>query len=493
MFASTQGRSGMVSVHGVNANLALMDAPASNAKTRRIENVSVAIVAIEWSAVVATCYLTSVIYYTIVLEQWPPALQYVPTGCLIASLMLLAAAGLRQYAAVQAQPRDRYLWGGVAAVTLAFSLFLSILFVFKVTDTYSRGTFFSQFVGVNIALLITRGAIHSYLRQAVSSGNVEARKAVLIGEAPIDGGILGSLRQFGIQWAGVLQFPLGNPADASSTTVRAFVERCRGLKPDDIIFLAAPADLPRIAALVDALSELPVTVHVIPTGASGIWGSAQIANLGETVTIQVLRPPLSQVDLALKRAFDICVAGLSLILVSPLLLLVSLAIKVDSPGPVFFRQNRHGYNNEPIPVLKFRTMKVLEDGETASTFTQARQTDPRLTRLGRFLRRTNIDELPQLLNILRGEMSVVGPRPHPIALNAIFQERIAPFSRRHRVKPGLTGWAQVHGYRGATDTLEKMQRRIDHDLYYIDNWSMMLDLKILIMTLFSRSAYSNAY
>jgi exopolysaccharide biosynthesis polyprenyl glycosylphosphotransferase len=257
--------------------------------------------------------------------------------------------------------------------------------------------------------------------------------------------------------------------------------------------LATPSDLPRIALLIDALSELPVAVHVIPTGMNELWASAKIADFCGTATIQVLRPPLSVFDLAVKRGFDIFVAAVGLMMLSPLLFFVSLAIKLDSRGPILFRQNRHGYNNEVIPVIKFRTMTVVENGETATTFTQAKANDSRLTRLGRILRRTNIDELPQLFNVLRGEMSIIGPRPHPIALNAMFQERIAPFSRRHNVKPGLTGWAQVNGFRGATDTLEKMQRRIKHDLYYIDNWSFMLDLKIMVMTLVSKSAYQNAF
>jgi lipopolysaccharide/colanic/teichoic acid biosynthesis glycosyltransferase len=137
-------------------------------------------------------------------------------------------------------------------------------------------------------------------------------------------------------------------------------------------------------------------------------------------------------------------------------------------------------------------MTVLEDGETATTFRQAKMNDVRLTRLGRILRKTNIDELTQLFNVLSGEMSIVGPRPHPLALNAIFRQRISLFSRRHNVRPGLTGWAQVHGWRGETDTEEKMRQRIQHDLYYIEHWSFMLDIKIILMTLFSRSAYQNA-
>jgi Undecaprenyl-phosphate glucose phosphotransferase len=268
------------------------------------------------------------------------------------------------------------------------------------------------------------------------------------------------------------------------------VETCRAFKPDDIIFLALPTDLPRIACVADALSELPVTVHIIPIGASDLWLSSKVVNLGGIVTVQVLHPPLSALDLVAKRAFDMCIAGLALLVLSPLLLIVSLAIRLDSRGPVFFRQTRHGYDNEIIRVLKFRSMTTIEDGRH---FKQAVKNDPRVTRLGCILRRTNIDELPQLVNVLLGEMSIVGPRPHPIALNQAFAERISPFSRRHKVKPGITGWAQVNGYRGETDTIEKMRRRIECDLYYIDNWSFLLDIKIILMTLFSKRAYTNAF
>jgi lipopolysaccharide/colanic/teichoic acid biosynthesis glycosyltransferase len=175
---------------------------------------------------------------------------------------------------------------------------------------------------------------------------------------------------------------------------------------------------------------------------------------------------------------------------SPLFLAVSLAIKHDSRGPVFFRQARHGYNNETIDVLKFRTMTTMEPGDK---FTQAVRNDARVTTVGRVLRQTNIDELPQLINVLRGEMSIVGPRPHATAHNEMFVDKITPFSRRHNDKPGITGWAQVNGYRGETDTLEKMQRRVECDLFYIDNWSFLLDLKIIMLTFFSKKVYLNAY
>ena len=181
---------------------------------------------------------------------------------------------------------------------------------------------------------------------------------------------------------------------------------------------------------------------------------------------------------------------MGLALLAPWLTLIAIAIKMDSRGPILFRQTRDGYSNETIKVFKFRSMTQREDGDD---FVQAVRNDSRVTRVGAILRRTNIDELPQLINVLRGEMSIVGPRPHATAHNKMFEGRISVFSRRHVVKPGITGWAQVNGHRGATETLEKMQRRVEHDLYYIDNWSFWLDLRIMIMTVFSKTAYTNAY
>jgi exopolysaccharide biosynthesis polyprenyl glycosylphosphotransferase len=211
--------------------------------------------------------------------------------------------------------------------------------------------------------------------------------------------------------------------------------------------------------------------------------------MGDLRTLQVSRPPLATLDRAIKRGFDVVAATLGLLLLAPLFAFAAIAIKLESPGDVFFRQKRHGYNNTTIDVFKFRTMFVANE----DCFVQAKRKDARVTHVGRMLRRTNIDELPQLLNVLLGDMSIVGPRPHATAHNQMFEGRILPFSRRHNIKPGITGWAQVNGHRGETDTLEKMQRRVEHDLYYIDNWSFLLDIKIILLTLFSKRAYLNAY
>ena len=273
-------------------------------------------------------------------------------------------------------------------------------------------------------------------------------------------------------------------------TIREIISQLRALRADDIIVLATNDVMPTIFDFTASLSELPLGIHIVPVDALNALASLQIAEFDSLQTIQVYRPPLSMFELCVKRAFDFTLALIGLIMLSPLFLIVSIAIKLDTPGPVFFRNTRHGFNNEKIRVLKFRSMTTIEDG---GQFTQATKDDPRVTSIGRIIRRTNIDELPQLINVLRGEMSLVGPRPHATAHNALFNDVIAPFSRRHNVKPGITGWAQVNGYRGATDALEKMQRRIEYDLYYIDNWSFLFDLKIILMTLFSKRAYLNAY
>jgi exopolysaccharide biosynthesis polyprenyl glycosylphosphotransferase len=215
-----------------------------------------------------------------------------------------------------------------------------------------------------------------------------------------------------------------------------------------------------------------------------------LAHVGGICTVCLARTPLTRKDQIIKRAFDLSVSSLLLILSAPLLLFIAALIKLDSKGPVIFRQRRNGFNQREFRVFKFRTMSTLDDGPVIR---QATRNDQRITSIGKILRATNVDELPQLLNVILGDMSLVGPRPHAVAHNNIYEERIRLYARRHNVKPGITGWAQVHGFRGETDSIQKMRDRVEHDLHYIDHWSLMLDIKILFMTLFSLRSYRNAY
>jgi Undecaprenyl-phosphate glucose phosphotransferase len=374
-----------------------------------------------------------------------------------------------------------------------------MMFVLKISEDYSRATVMVQAASVGLAVLCTRTIWFSLLQRAIASGLVDARRVILIGDpehcvhfaarAMATG--IRTIRSFELQTA-----PAHSSVHARPNTVedlsdaRQLIADCRPLRVDDIIILISQQEIPSALALASALSDLPVDVHVVPVGSLELMAMSRITQFGNMVTMRILQSPLTPFNQAIKRGFDIVAATVGLILLSPLFVIVSLAIKLDSRGPVIFLQTRHGYNNEPIRVLKFRSMIVMEDG---ANFTQVTRHDPRVTRLGRFLRRTNIDELPQLFNVLAGDMSIVGPRPHATAQNEAFAQLISSFSRRHNVKPGITGWAQVNGYRGDTDTLEKMQRRVEHDLYYIDNWSFLFDLRIILLTAFSREAYINAY
>ena len=211
--------------------------------------------------------------------------------------------------------------------------------------------------------------------------------------------------------------------------------------------------------------------------------------------LDVFDKPIADWDVVMKSAFDRIVGSICLLLLSPLLLLIALAVKLDSPGPVFFRQKRYGFNNELIEVFKFRSMYVDKQDFGGSNL--VKRGDPRVTRVGRFIRRTSLDELPQLINVVfKGDLSLVGPRPHAIHARAAdrnYDEVVDGYFARHRVRPGITGWAQVNGWRGETDTAEKLQRRIEHDLYYIENWSIFFDMYILLITPFAVLKGENAF
>jgi putative colanic acid biosynthesis UDP-glucose lipid carrier transferase len=200
--------------------------------------------------------------------------------------------------------------------------------------------------------------------------------------------------------------------------------------------------------------------------------------------------PFRGVRRAIKRLEDVVLGCVFLFLCAAPMLLIAIAIKLTSKGPVLFKQPRHGENGREFNVLKFRSMSVMERG---AVVTQAQRNDPRITKLGAFLRRTSLDELPQFLNVIAGDMSLVGPRPHAVAHNALYRTKILEYMRRHKVKPGITGWAQVNGHRGETDTLEKMVARVEHDLAYIQRWSLWLDVKIIFLTVFGRKVRQNAY
>jgi putative colanic acid biosynthesis UDP-glucose lipid carrier transferase len=259
----------------------------------------------------------------------------------------------------------------------------------------------------------------------------------------------------------------------------------------DIVYVALPLRAePRIRHLVAALADTTATVHVVADVLLTELMQSRFSMVGEVPVIDVFDHPFHGVDGTLKRIEDFVLGTIILSIIAIPMAVIAVAIKLTSKGPVLFRQRRYGLNGQEIHVLKFRTMTVAEDG---TKVTQATKNDARITKLGAFLRRTSLDELPQFFHVITGEMSIVGPRPHAVAHNEQYRRLIPGYMLRHKVKPGITGWAQVNGWRGETDTLEKMEKRVQHDLAYIRNWALFFDLRIIFLTIFGRSVRKNAY
>ncbi len=274
------------------------------------------------------------------------------------------------------------------------------------------------------------------------------------------------------------------------TALAQAVNMVRRSRLDDVVLLLPWSAAHAVNACADRLMTLPVSVQLGPERIFDRFSEIHLSRLGPAIMLNLIRPPLTRIEVLSKRCLDFALALGLLVAVSPVLLLAGLLIKLDSPGPVFFRQWRHGFNQRPFKIIKLRTMYVSEDG---GRVLQATRDDPRVTRIGYYLRRWNIDELPQLLNVIVGDMSLVGPRPHALTHDWEYERKISFYAKRHNIKPGITGWAQVNGCRGETDTEDKMRARVEHDLYYIDNWSIPFDLYILALTALSPKSFRNAY
>jgi Undecaprenyl-phosphate glucose phosphotransferase len=272
----------------------------------------------------------------------------------------------------------------------------------------------------------------------------------------------------------------------------ALVREARSGTIDDVVIALPWSQDDRVMAIVSRLRELPVNVYL----ASDLIGfrtefRSPPGHFGRLPVVQLIGRPMSGWDSIIKSIEDYVLASALVVALSPLLVLIALAIKLDSSGPVLFRQKRLGFNNQVIDVYKFRSMHA--DAGQAGRTLQATRQDPRISRVGRILRRWSLDELPQLFNVLNGSMSLVGPRPHALDHNEDFARQIRGYFARHRVKPGITGLAQVRGYRGATDTPEKLEGRVRNDIFYVDNWSLSFDVQILLRTVVICLVGKNAY
>ncbi len=377
--------------------------------------------------------------------------------------------------------------------SLAFVGLAVVGFLTKSTGMFSRGWLVLYFLIGFITALALAGAVHRGLAMMIDRGYVRRRKLMIVGTlddiAKMERDITdGSARVYVA--ARVVLPSDGSRKDDIDVLLENAAGNARSLGIEDIMLSYALPGTDVIERCISAFSLLPVAIHLGAGGLIARFKDARVARFGRTTALSLTREPLGPFEAATKRGLDIAISGLALVLLAPVIGAIALRIKLDSAGPVFFRQRRRGYNLEEFSIWKFRTMMTLDDGDSVE---QAKVGDTRVTTFGGFLRRYSFDELPQLINVFLGHMSLVGPRPHAVAHDRFFEKRIALYSRRLNVKPGITGWAQVNGFRGATDTDSAMMQRVEHDLYYIDNWSVAFDLYILFLTVVSAKARSNAY
>lgn len=388
---------------------------------------------------------------------------------------------------------SRQLGRLLAAWTFVFMVFAITAFFFKQSEMLSRVWFGAWFLSGGLILTLTRVIISRYVRKLFRDGRLQ-RRAILIGGGDRAAELIRSLEsqpEQDLQICGIFDdrddkrspaVLMGYPKLGKFADLLVFGRICK----IDMLVVTFPLTAEgRVAEMLKDLWVLPVDIRLSAHGNKLNLRPRSYSYVGSVPFLDIIDKPLADWDYFKKRAFDLFFTSIALVLLSPVMLLVALAVRLDSPGPVFFRQTRYGFNNEKISVLKFRSMYHHMADPTAKNVVTRH--DPRVTRVGRFIRKTTLDELPQFLNVLRGELSLIGPRPHAVHAhteNRPWEAVVDGYFARHRVKPGISGWAQINGLRGEIRNKEMIQKRVEHDLYYIENWSIMLDLYILFMTPF---------
>jgi Undecaprenyl-phosphate glucose phosphotransferase len=418
----------------------------------------------------------------------PPYWGHIIVGCLIFGLVM-QTAGAYRFASLRRQSEHlARITGCWAAVVL---LLIAVIYLSKLADEFSRGWMLLWAVSGWLGLMGTRALTWRAMPRLQAHGQLVTHIAV-VGHRVAAEHYAERLQCDGngdVQVIGVFE-----ATDAPNNAWKPHGRR----NLDELIRLAADRWVDEVVVVSPCtdFAELVSPLHELSTLAIDInlyldFGATKRAGYPPSVLVSIWKRPLAGLPTVFKRCTDICVSGLLLTLALPLMGLSAMLIKLDSPGPVLFSQQRFGFSKKPFTIHKFRSMQ-WEAGQDPSV-PPARRNDRRVTRVGRFLRRTSLDELPQLINVLRGDMSLVGPRPHAVVHDEKYATLIDGYLARHRIKPGITGWAQVNGLRGEIDTLEKMEQRLKYDLYYINNWSPLLDLVILCRTLAAVLDYRNAY
>lgn len=394
-------------------------------------------------------------------------------------------------AAVQSVPRAA---GTIAtSLVLAFLMLTGLGYLFHVAGEYSR-FWLLIWVSLSFLTILSGRVLMQGLVGFLAKAGAFRTKVAVYGEGE---SLSRALEEFALSRPDIEVVGtfgphlniLGHRKGSASGGLAELMAFARDHATEQILIVPSLLIRKQLPQLVGELSALPCDVELLAQELeSGVF-PLDVALRGNHVMVGLRRRPIAGWNAALKNAEDKILGLLALVLVAPILTVIAIAIKLDSKGPVFFRQRRHGFNHKVFAVWKFRTMNVLEDGPSMA---QAQINDPRVTRVGKLLRKTSLDELPQLINVILGDMSLVGPRPHALAHNDSYGAIVEQYASRHIVKPGITGWAQINGLRGPTNDPELMRQRVEHDLYYIQHWSIWLDLKILALTPFLGFLNKNA-
>lgn len=383
--------------------------------------------------------------------------------------------------------------GKVAGICVfVFMLMVVWAFALKISLEFSRVWFFASLVGETALICLFRVSVRSHIHGRARAGEISRRIAV-VGDTMQAARFISTVQSSDTPWNEVIgvfddrqdSARSNNHAGAGQVLggIKELVRYARSERVDDVVIALPWNAVDRLLSMIEQLRELPVNVRLAVDMIHYEFPDREATMLAGVPLLDVAPKPLADWSVVVKMIEDKVLAALALILFGPLMLLIAVAIKLDSPGPVLFRQGRYGFNNQLIEIYKFRTMHhAMRDDDAVQLTTRH---DPRVTRLGAFLRRVSLDELAQIFNVLKGDMSMVGPRPHARSAKAgtrLYPEVVDQYAARHKVKPGITGWAQVNGWRGETDTEDKIIQRVQHDVYYIENWSLWLDIRILLKT-----------
>jgi len=378
----------------------------------------------------------------------------------------------------------------------AVALLLLVGFLLKVSEVFSRMVLITWFVVTPVALVVAQVVMRQAMQSLVRHGAIARRQVVVganelglelasrLGEDPSQGVVAGFFDDRNLERL---------PGLSARQLLGRFDDLARYVRNHacHVIYICLPISAqPRIRTLLEGLGDTTASIYFVPDLFAFDLIRAQLGHVNGLPVVAICETPFCGLNGVIKRVSDIVLASVALLLTAPIMVGIAWAIRRTAPGPILFRQRRYGLEGEEFEVYKFRTMSVCEDGKQ---ILQAQQNDPRVTRVGRFLRRTSLDELPQLFNVLNGTMSLVGPRPHAVAHNEHYRRLVSGYMLRHKVRPGITGWAQVNGLRGETANVERMSQRVQFDLDYLRHWSLGLDLMILLRTAMIVVRDRNAY